>query len=103
MKKPAALCIGVVAAVAISAIVAFGAGEGASQKWVALKIAQSETNILTQVDKKLADLASQLTSAIEANMAILADTSNTNRVEQAISNGRVAAGPLVDSLFTLSF
>lgn len=101
MSKAKALCAGVAAAAAVSALVAFGAGEGASQKWVAMKIAQSETNTLAQVDKKLAELSSQLSSAIEANMAILADTNNTNRVEQAIANGRVAAEPLVNYLFSL--
>lgn len=101
MKKVNILCAGLAAAIAVSAYVAFGAGEGASQKWVELKIAQSETNTLAQVDKKLAELSSQLTSAIEANMVILADTNNINRVEQAITNGRVAAEPLINYLFSL--
>ena len=78
-------------------------GRGATQKWVLMKIAESETNTLAKVDEKMATLSEQVMSTIAANADILADTSNTNAVKEATQNCLMAASSLADYLMEDSY
>ena len=71
-------------------------GRGATQKWVLMKIAESETNTMAKVDAKLNTLVAQLDSTIEANMALLKDETNTNAVQQATQNCLMSASPVAE-------
>lgn len=93
----------VVAATAISAVVfayqAFAAGEGASQKWVAFKIAQSETNTLAAVEKRLVEFSAQQEASVDAIVARLANTNGAYTVDQAIDELSMSVTPTVNAIF----
>ena len=73
-------------------------GRGATQKWVLMRIAESETNTMAKVDAKLNTLSEQLMSAISANDKILADESNTNSVQEATQNCLMSASEISNYL-----
>lgn len=99
----------------VGAFVAFGdgqasasktddtSGRGATQKWVLMKIAESETNTMAKVDAKLNTLVAQLDSTIEANMTLLKDETNTNAVRQATQNCIMSASPVADYILNSAF
>ena len=78
-------------------------GRGATQKWVNMRIAQSESNTLARVDEKMATLSEQVMSTIAANADILADTSNTNAVKEATQNCLMSASSLANYLMDDTF
>lgn len=78
---------------------AFAAGEGASQKWVAFKIAQSETNTMVAVERRLVEFSAQQEAAVDAIVERLADTNGTYTVDQAIDEISVSVTPTVNAIF----
>ena len=81
--------------------VATVSGRGATQKWVEAKIAAAKEDLTKEMNEKFAALAAQISAAVDANDAVLADTSNTNRLEEAAANLSLAAQPTVSALFDL--
>jgi hypothetical protein len=78
--------------------VAAASGRGATQKWVNMRIEQTKDEIMADVDLKISALSAQLNATIEANLAILADASNTNAIQEATANAQVAAQPLASAI-----
>ena len=105
-KQNRSIALATAVAGLVGAFVAFGdgqasasksddmSGRGATQKWVLMKIAESETNTMAKVDAKLNTLSEQLMSAISANDKILADESNTNSVQEATQNCLMSASAI---------
>lgn len=90
------------AAVVVGAFVAgraFAAGEGASQKWVAFKLAQSETNTLAEVEKRLVEFSAQQEASVDAIIERLGETNENYSVEQAIDELSRNATPTVNAIF----
>lgn len=95
----ASSAVAAIVAMATSSSRAFAVGEGASQKWVALKIAQSESNTVAKVEKRLAEFSVASDAAIDAVVDRLGDTNETYTVEQAIADLSVDATPTVTAIF----
>ena len=104
MKKiligAAALVAGIIA---FSVLPANGeASKGASQPWVIMRIAQSETNIVNVISSNItAKLATELDSGVSRARQVLSDPTNTNAVEEAISIMLQAADSTAEAMFNI--
>ena len=76
MKKVNILCAGLAAAVAASALGAFGAGEGASQKWTKMYVEDSISNALAYVECYVSNAIANSVASLVAN----AKTTTSNGV-----------------------